>query len=160
MTTNAQKEVEGPKKINNGRRGGVGMKQLYKSAFSKQSQNDDNDDDAKKTDGGMEWRFVLYCALFAAGEKERGTTVPIVVNRLGKECPSKGSGQQKKKRCKKNKTPKVPNATLFACQQAKIRGIWTDGTQYGTLNRKKNFELFKRKSFLKRSAFWILCYLK
>jgi len=74
------------------------MKQLYKSAFSKQSQNDDNDD-AKKTDGGMEWHFCcifLYGALFATSEKERGT-VPIVVNRPGKECPTKGSGQRKKK---------------------------------------------------------------
>jgi len=37
----------------------------------------------------------LYGALFATSEKERGT-VPIVVNRPGKECPTKGSGQRKK----------------------------------------------------------------
>lgn len=113
---------------------GVGMKKLYKSAFSKQSQNDDNDDDAKKTDGGMEWRFVLYCALFAAGEKERGTTVPIVVNRLGKECPSKGSGQRKKKGAKKIKHRRSQTRHYLHANRQKFgerMGQWGGGVGMG-----------------------------
>jgi len=74
------------------------MKQLYKSAFSKQSQNDDNDD-AKKTDGGMEWHFffVFFCMVHSLPPVKRsGERFPLWLTDLERNARRKEVANEKK----------------------------------------------------------------
>jgi len=56
----------------------------------------------------MAFLFVLlFCMVHSLPPVKRsGGTVPIVVNRPGKECPTKGSGQRKNQEKNNPKSPK------------------------------------------------------
>ena len=120
MYANAKKEVANPQKRSSNKK----HTQFYKSAFSKQSKscdanNNNNNDDDDKTDGKMEWHFILWFPC-----QSLLLLFPVLFCPVGsheKECTCKGSNNTTKMLFKNTRrSQRMPKAST-SCNKINIK---------------------------------------